>query len=140
MLSLSAVDVMRGNVETRMGSERNFGTVFAAVSAIIAFAPLFRGASIRPVFLMLALAFAAAALFAPRLLRGPNRLWFRFGLLLGAIVAPVVMTLVYLLTFLPLGLGLRLMGKDLLSLRADPQAGSYWIDRTDPPKSMKLRY
>ncbi|PAU96260.1 hypothetical protein CK240_14710 [Paracoccus salipaludis] len=123
-----------------MGSERNFGFVFAAVSAIIALAPLFRGHPPRVSFLILALAFAAVAIFAPGLLRWPNRLWFRFGMLLGAIVAPIVMTLVYVLTFLPMGLGLRLMGKDLLSLRTDPQASSYWINRSDPPKSMKLQY
>lgn len=131
---------MHGNVDVKMGSERNFGFVFAAVSAIIALAPLFRGHPPRVSFLILALAFAAVAIFAPRLLRWPNRLWFRFGMLLGAIVAPIVMTLVYVLTFLPMGLGLRLMGKDLLSLRTDPQASSYWINRSDPPKSMKLQY
>ena len=131
---------MHGNVDIKMGSERNFGFVFVAVSAIIALAPLFRGHPPRVSFLILALAFAAVAIFAPRLLRWPNRLWFRFGMLLGAIVAPIVMTLVYVLTFLPMGLGLRLMGKDLLSLRTDPQASSYWINRSDPPKSMKLQY
>ena len=131
---------MHGNVYIKMGSERNFGFVFAAVSAIIALAPLFRGHPPRVSFLILALAFAAVAIFAPGLLRWPNRLWFRFGMLLGAIVAPIVMTLVYVLTFLPMGLGLRLMGKDLLSLRTDPQASSYWINRSDPPKSMKLQY
>lgn len=131
---------MHGNVDVKMGSERNFGFVFAAVSAIIALAPLFRGHPPRVSFLILALAFAAVAIFAPGLLRWPNRLWFRFGMLLGAIVAPIVMTVVYVLTFLPMGLGLRLMGKDLLSLRTDPQASSYWINRSDPPKSMKLQY
>lgn len=131
---------MHGNVDVKMGSERNFGFVFAAVSAIIALAPLFGGHPPRVSFLILALAFAAVAIFAPGLLRWPNRLWFRFGMLLGAIVAPIVMTLVYVLTFLPMGLGLRLMGKDLLSLRTDPQASSYWINRSDPPKSMKLQY
>lgn len=131
---------MHGNVDVKMGSERNFGFVFAAVSAIIALAPLFRGHPPRVSFLILALAFAAVAIVAPGLLRWPNRLWFRFGMLLGAIVAPIVMTLVYVLTFLPMGLGLRLMGKDLLSLRTDPQASSYWINRSDPPKSMKLQY
>ena len=79
---------MHGNVDVKMGSERNFGFVFAAVSAIIALAPLFRGHPPRVSFLILALAFAAVAIFAPGLLRWPNRLWFRFGMLLGAIVAP----------------------------------------------------
>lgn len=131
---------MNGNVEIRMGSERNFGLVFAAVGILIALAPLLRGEGPRPVWLALAAVFAGLAFLAPRVLRLPNRLWFRLGLLLGAIVAPIVMTLVYLLTIMPMGLGLRLMGKDLLSLRPDPQADSYWIERRDPPKSMKLQY
>ena len=131
---------MRGNVDVRMGSERNFCIVFAVVSAVIALLPVIGGGSPRIVFLILAVAFAAAALFAPRLLRAPNRWWFRFGMLLGAIVAPIVMTLVYLTTFVPIGIVMRMMGKDFLSLRPDPQADSYWIDRSDGPKSMTLQY
>lgn len=131
---------MRGNFDIKIGSERNFGIVFAIVSAIIALAPVFRGSSPRIIFLLLGLVFAILAFFVPHLLRVPNRLWFRFGILLGAIVAPIVMTLVYLLTFVPMAFGFRLMGKDLLNLQKDSQAPSYWIDRTDPPKSMKLQY
>lgn len=131
---------MQGNVDIKIGSERNFGIVFASVSAIVAFLPLVHGDPPRLIFLALALAFLATAFFAPRLLRVPNRLWFRFGMLLGAIVAPIVMTLVYVTTFLPIGLGMRLLGKDLLSLRTDPQAKSYWIERSDKPRSMKLQY
>lgn len=131
---------MRGSVDVKMGSERNFGLVFSFVSAVIALAPVISGGSPRVFFLVLAFAFAAVAFLAPRVLRVPNRLWFRFGMLLGAIVAPIVMTLVYVTTFVPIGLGLRLTGKDLLSLRLEPQASSYWIDRPDAPKSMKLQY
>lgn len=61
-------------------------------------------------------------------------------MLLGAIVAPIVMTLVYVTTFVPIGVGMRLMGKDLLSQRLDPQVDSYWIERSDKPKSMRLQY
>ena len=129
-----------GNVDVKMGSERNFGIVFASVFFLIALLPAVRGSSPRLGFLVLAVAFAVAAFLAPRILRGPNRLWFRFGILLGNIVAPIVMTLVYLVTFVPMAIGLRLMGKDLLSLRRDPQADSYWITRSDPPRTMTLQY
>ena len=129
-----------GNVELKAGSERNFGIVFAAVCLLVAVLPIARGAPPRLAFLILAAAFAALAFFAPRLLRVPNLLWFRFGILLGNIVAPIVMTLVYLVTFVPMAIGLRLMGKDLLSLRLEPQAKSYWIERPDPPRTLTLQY
>ena len=130
----------RANVEVKIGSERNFGIVFAVVFALVGLWPLTGGENARPIWLLMALVFLALALFAPRVLRIPNRLWFRFGLLLGAIVAPVVMALVYVTTFVPIGLVLRLRGKDLLKMKFDREAASYWIERTDKPQSMKNQF
>jgi fumarate reductase subunit D len=70
----------------------------------------------------------------------PNLIWFKFGMLLGAIVAPVVMFLVYVTTFLPIGLILKATGKDLLRLRRDSAAKSYWITREDKPQSMSRQF
>ena len=128
------------NVEVKMGSERSFGIVFAVVFVLIGLWPLLGGEEVRLAFVGAALVFLALALFAPRVLRVPNRLWFRFGLLLGAIVAPVVMALVYVTTFVPIGLVLRLRGKDLLKMKFDREVASYWIERTDKPQSMKKQF
>ncbi len=128
------------NVEVKVGSERNFGLVFAAVFALIGLWPLIGGSGPRWIVLAISLLLIAIAMVRPSLLTVPNRLWFRFGMLLGAIVAPIVMGLVFLIAFLPIGLIMRAVGKDLLSIRMQPDADSYWIKRETPPKTMKLQY
>jgi hypothetical protein len=72
------------------------------------------------------------AMGTPRLLTPLNRLWTRFGLVLHAVVTPVVMGLLFYLTVVPIGIVMRLAGKDLLALRYDPGAKSYWIERRPP--------
>ena len=127
-------------VEVKMGSERNFGIVIGAVFTIIALWPLIHGGGIRPIWMGLALVMFGLGLFAPQLLSWPNRMWFRFGMLLGAIVAPIVMGLVYLTVFVPFGIVLRARKKDLLRLEQDPAAPSYWIERESAPQSMTRQF
>ncbi|MBV1896043.1 MAG: hypothetical protein KUG70_06265 [Rhodobacteraceae bacterium] len=129
------------NVQVRVGSERSFGVVFACVFFIIGVWPfVFGGGDFRLVFLAIAVVFLALAFVAPNTLRVPNRLWFKLGMLLGAIVAPIVMALVYLTTFVPIGIAVRLLGKDLLSTKIDPELESYWIAREKQPGSMKQQF
>jgi hypothetical protein len=71
-------------------------------------------------------------LAAPAVLAPLNRAWTRLGLLLFKVVNPIVLGLIFLVTIVPIGLILRVTGKDPLRLRFDPDAQSYWIPR-DPP-------
>jgi hypothetical protein len=83
---------------------------------------------------------AGLALWRPDALTSLNRLWLRFGLLLHRIVSPVVMVFLFYVTMLPIGLLLRLFGKDVLRLKWDRKAGSYWIKRADRrPLSQSMR-
>ncbi len=118
--------------EIKSSSERSFGLVFAVVFAVIGLWPLIHGGSPRLWSLAVGALFLALALAWTAPLRPLNRLWLRIGLLLHAIVNPVVMGLLFFGTVLPIGLFLRLTGKDLLNLRRDPGARSYWIERTPP--------
>ncbi|MBT3401824.1 MAG: hypothetical protein HN420_17765, partial [Rhodospirillaceae bacterium] len=79
-----------------------------------------------------AIAFLAIAFLRPGLLAPLNRLWTRFGLLLHRIVNPIVMGFLFYLTVTPMALIMRALGKDLLRLKRDPEAKSYWIERTPP--------
>ena len=76
----------------------------------------------------------------PRVLILPNKIWFKFGMLLGSIIAPIVMALVYFITVLPTGFIMHLLGKDLLKQKLDKSAKSYWIERTEPIGSMKNQF
>ncbi len=127
----------QSNTESKMGSERGFGLVFGGFFAIIGLLPLLHGDPVRPLALLVSAVFFLIAYLAPRVLRVPNTIWFKFGLLLGEIVAPVVMALVYITTIAPFGLVLRLMGKDLLHTKLDAKALSYWITRDTPMQPMK---
>lgn len=129
-----------GHIEVQVGSERSFGLVFAVVFALIGLYPLIKGGDVHLWALVLALVFGALGIFAPRVLTVPNRLWFKLGMLLGAIVAPLVMILVYVLTVLPVGMCFRLLGKDPMGRKFDPAAKSYWIEREQPVGSMKDQF
>lgn len=129
--------------EAKMGSERSFGVVFAIVFVIIGTAPLIRGGELRLWSLLAAGIFLVPGLLAPRVLRPLNILWFRFGLLLGRIIAPIVISLLFFIAVTPTALVMRLLRKDLLSLKIDRKAKSYWIDRSktdNPMGSMKNQF
>lgn len=129
--------------EAKMGSERSFGVVFAIVFVIIGTVPLIREGELRLWSLLAAAIFLGLGLLAPRVLRPLNILWFRFGLLLGRIIAPIVISLLFFIAVTPTALVMRLLRKDLLSLKIDQKAKSYWIDRSktdNPMGSMKNQF
>jgi hypothetical protein len=115
-----------------VGTERNFGIVFAVVFALIGLAPLYHGEAVRWWSIILSATFLVCALLVPRVLRPLNLLWFKIGLLLHHVVNPVVMGALYFGAVVPMGLLVRALGKDLLHLKFDKTAASYWIPR-DPP-------
>jgi hypothetical protein len=120
-------------------SNRSFGVVFAVVFALIAFLPLIGGHPLRLWSLGVAAIFAALAFAAPQVLAPLNRLWLKLGLLLHKIVNPIVLGIMFYVVVTPTGLIMRLLGKDLLRLKRDPAAASYWIERTPPgPKPESL--
>ena len=82
-------------------------------------------------------------LAAPTILAPLNRAWTKLGLILFKIVNPIVLALIFLVTIVPIGLLLRAFGKDMLRLRIDPKAESYWIPRDPPgpsPESMQQQF
>jgi Saxitoxin biosynthesis operon protein SxtJ len=126
-----------------MGSNRSFGLVFGGFFVLVALLPAFHGSPVRLWALAVAAAFIAAAFFVPRLLQPLNRVWFRLGLLLHHVVNPVIMAVMFYGAILPMALLLRALGKDLLRLKRDPKAHSYWIAREPPgpaPGSMSKQF
>jgi predicted membrane metal-binding protein len=136
---VATTDPLSSHRKVAPGSERAFGLVFAVVFALVGLFPLVHGGAVRWWALAVALAFVAAAYLAPRILRPFNRLWFHFGLLLHAVVNPVIMFVIYYGAVVPMGLVIRARGKDLLRLKHDKAAASYWIKR-EPPGSMTKQF
>ena len=121
------------------GSDRNFGLVFAAFFALVGLLPLVHGGAPRLWAFAVGALFLAIALAVPRLLAPLNYLWFRFGLLLHAIVSPIAMGIIFFGAIWPMGWVMRAMGKRPLRLDIDRAAKSYWIERQPPgpdPKTM----
>jgi hypothetical protein len=127
-------------IEVESGSEKNFGIVFAVVFLLISLYPLVDNKDVHLWSLIISLIFFLLAYVAPKVLSVPNKLWFKLGMALGAVVAPVVMALVYFSTVVPIGLIMRLMGKDLLRQKLDKNTKSYWIERNEPMGSMKDQF
>ena len=129
--------------EVKSGSELAFGMVFFVVLSLIGLWPLLDGEMPRWWLLAIAVVILVLALVRPAVLRPLNQLWHRFGLLLHRIVSPLVLGLLFFLTVTPTGLLMRLMGKDPLRLKFDPEAESYWIKREPPgpdPQTMTKQF
>jgi len=125
---------------SEINSEKSFGVVFSIVFLIIALYPITNSEDIHLWAIIISAVFLLLAFVAPQVLELPNKLWFKFGMLLGSIIAPVVMALVYFITVVPTGLIMRLLGKDLLKQKLDKNAKSYWIKRSEPIGSMKNQF
>ena len=127
----------------KVGSDRGFGLVFAGVFTLIGLWPALFGALPRWWALVIAAAFAIVTFVRPQALAPLKLLWFRFGLLLHAVVNPLVMALLFFLVVTPIALIMRLLGKRPLSLEIEPDAPSYWISRQPPgpaPDTMKQQF
>jgi hypothetical protein len=125
------------------GSDRSFGLVMTLALAAATALNAWHSGKLWPWTGGLAALFVAAALLRPAVLHPLNLVWLRFGLLLHKVVNPVVMALLFYGTVLPTGLIMRLMGKDLLRLKRQPDADSYWIVRRPPgpsPETMRDQF
>ena len=125
------------------GADRSFGFVMAGAFALLSLLNAWHAGRVWPWTGGLAALFLAAALLRPVILNSLNRVWLKFGLLLHKVVNPVIMALLFFGTVLPTGLVMRAMGKDLLRLKRQPDADSYWIVRQPPgpsPETMKDQF
>jgi hypothetical protein len=122
----------RDDERVHSSSDRSFGLVFTAIFALAGLWPLFRGRPPRGWALAIALAFLGTALVKPGLLAPLNRLWLGLGLLLHAIVSPMVMGVLFFGTVTPTSWIMRILGKDPLRLRSESDAPTYWIERRPP--------
>ena len=120
-------------------SNRNFGIVFFIVFIFIAFYPLINGGSIRLSFLFIAIIFLILGILNSRFLTPLNKLWFKFGIFLGKIISPIIMGIIFFLVVTPIGLIMRLIGKDVLNLKYSHYK-SYWIEKTGPKSKMKNQF
>lgn len=115
-----------------------FGITFSAVFLIIALWPLLDGLNLRTWSLITSAAFVMISLTFPNVFTYLNLWWIKLGYFLGKIVSPIVMGIVFFIIVTPIGLLLRLFGKDILRLKRNKN--SYWINRDYKIQSMKKQF
>lgn len=125
-------------------SERTFGFVFTGIFLIVAgYLWLYDGKPLAiQAFLVLAAAFLAFTLFMPIALRPLNKAWYKLGLLMGRVVSPIVLGILFFILITPIAIVMRLAGRDPLKLRKQ-DVQSHWIDRAPPgpaPTSFKDQF
>ena len=113
-------------------SDRNFGFTMAAVLALIGGFGLYKGSSHAPLWLCISAIFAGLTLWRPQSLNVANRAWLKLGLLMYRVVNPVIMAVLFFGAMMPIGLLMRLFGKDFLKLERDRSLPTYWLPRADP--------
>ena len=120
---------MSQKLKIKVSSNRNFGLVFFVVFLIIGLWPLLDEGQFKIWSLFFSLFFLVLGLLNSKLLTPLNLLWTKFGILLGNVFAPIVMSFIFFLVVTPIGLLVRIMGRDLLRTKYNKSGKSYWIKR-----------
>ena len=121
-------------------SNKSFGLLFFVVFLIIGLWPLKNGESLNFYFITASVVFLFLGLLNSKLLSPLNKSWIKLGEILGIIIAPIVMALVYFAILTPISIIVRVFGKDLLGLKFLKEKETYWIKRKKSLGSMKKQF
>ena len=125
--------------DIKIGSNKSFGIVFFVVFLLISLYPLLNNESIRIWSLIISIIFLILGILDSKILSPLNKIWFKFGIFLGKIISPIIMGLIFFLVVTPTGFIMRLLGKDVLSLKYSDHK-SYWIEKNGPKSKMKNQF
>ena len=125
--------------DIKVGSNRSFGIVFFVVFLLVSLYPLISGDNVRFWSLAISGIFLILGILNSNLLSPLNKIWFKFGILLGRIISPIVMGIIFFLVVTPIAFIMRLLGKDLLNLKYNDNQ-SYWIEKSGPKSKMKNQF
>ena len=123
----------------KISSNKSFGIVFFVVFLLIAFYPLINQAGIKIWSVIISLIFLILGMLNSKLLTPLNKLWFKFGIILGKIVSPLIMALIFFTVVTPIAFLMKILKKDLLNLKFSKN-NSYWIEKTEPKSKMKNQF
>ena len=123
----------------KIGSNKSFGIVFFIFFLLVSLWPLLNDNPIRIWSLAVAIFFLILGLLNSKFLTPLNRSWLKLGELLGRVVSPLVLGLVYFVILTPIGLFMRLIQKDLLRTKFS-KTNSYWIKRDKNIGTMKRQF
>ena len=125
--------------DIKISTNRSFGVVFFVVFLLIAIYPLTHSGDIRIWSAIISFIFLVLGLLNSSILTPLNKIWFKFGIILGKIISPVIMAIIFFLVVTPTGLIMRILRKDILNLKYN-QNKSYWIEKEGPKSKMKNQF
>ena len=126
--------------EIKTSSNKSFGLVFFVIFILIALWPLFKDGNIRIWSIIVSIVFLILGLLNSKILTPLNKLWMRLGIWLGLIISPIVMAIIYFGVITPIGLILKLFGKDVLNLKIDKNKKTYWTLKKKILSKMKDQF
>ncbi len=129
---------MKNSINIKPKDNITFGILFFILFLIIGLYPLKNGLNIRLWSLGLSFIFLMITFIRPNLFTPLNKLWIQFGILLGKVISPIVMGLVFFFVVTPIGILVRLFKKDVMGLKK--KETSYWINREDKVQSMRKQF
>ena len=123
----------------KISSNKSFGITFFLFFLIVSLFPLFKDENIRIWSLIIAIIFLTLGLLNSKILTPLNKIWFKFGILLGSFVSPIVMGIVFFTIVTPTSLIMKALGKNLLNLKKGNKK-TYWIERSKIESKMKNQF
>ena len=127
------------NNKIKISSNKSFGIVFFTVFLIIAIWPLLNGYGIRYWSLIISIVFLLLGILNSKILTPLNKIWFKIGILLGNVISPIVMSIVFFLVVTPTSFIMKILGNDLLNLKKNTK-NSYWIKKQNQNSRMKNQF
>ena len=127
------------NSNIKIGSNKSFGIVFFVFFFIVSLFPLFDGGNIRVWSLMISIIFLILGILNSKILTPFNQVWFKFGILLGRLVSPVVMGVIFFAIVTPTSIIMMVLQKNLLNLKKSNKK-TYWIERSKIKSKMKNQF
>lgn len=127
------------NKKIKISSNRSFGIVFFIFFLIIGLYPLVNNEVIKIWSLIISLFFLVLGLLNSKYLDPLNKIWFKFGIVLGSVISPVVMGLIFFFVVTPIALIMKLFRKDVLNLKFNSNK-SYWIKKVDHKSDMRKQF
>ncbi len=121
---------------------QNFGLIWSGIFFIAALIPLFKGLEIRLWALFVSLSFAGITFFYPEIFSKTRfyQGWIKFGGIIGKFNSKIIISILFYFIFVPIGLVLKILRKDLLSKKLDATSLSYFIDRKEDDSDMKNQF
>jgi len=126
--------------EIKTSSNKSFGIVFFVIFLVVSLWPLINEGEIRIWSIVISIIFLFLGLINSKILTPLNTLWFRFGILLGNIFSPIVMGIIYFGVITPIGILMKLIGKDILNLKQNKKSSTYWIKKEKVISNMKNQF